>query len=708
MPSPPTKNDVFSYGEVTLSFVYTKSLEEEPVYDPSGVDLVTTRVRLTVAGVVAPNVAPLTTGQKPADLLGVLDHYLSLPRQRLRYRLGGKTVFSVDPPEAANEFTPADAQIGAGQYRDTNNGPIPKGYSAVLVTEGGVGLEFTVEFHVVTCKGGGAARRGYASNRYEQTEEYDEVGYRTLRTSGLMIGRSDIPGNLDQFRGKIVPAVPNGYQRTASVWTLSPDGLRLKYELTDREYYLGPPDPAKKAGGKLVVASSNAGATYTGHLSLWLEAGKDVEKRVLMSQAVSILTGLLSRFMVRGENQRSPLAQLSFGTDIWNNRVEVSGRVLLDAKKIQLPGFGNVSLDIFVQDVPGSPKQDQPPIAPPVRGFFPLMELIAAEYQDPCVIQGLLAAGADSPTLQSVQKPPAGTNIALVNEGPVSPPPPAAAVEVPYDSYMITMRYDTDSGKRLLRNTAPGALHPVVQLYQATLSLTVSWTAERTGQTPSIPDPCPPKETQVKDPLLNNKLVDNFVLATQTVQPEQIVKVAGGAYKHTISGCYVYWVRSPCVVPLVEPMPPFLVKEATAAPESSAGSPANVTVNGANIPNVFATPAGVSPPPWLGAGQNPGSGTTLPGQNGLPLNPTNNLADFIAQIKKQAGEKASPAIPQPAAPGRQPGFPLDPDLIWYRMKTVKPVNELLCANCDGPRAGVQGELSGSPSVTGVPGQPNPS
>lgn len=703
----PTSSDEFSYGSTTLGYARTVRLSEEPVFDPSGVDYLFTRVRLAVAGVLAYgslNVPPATGGEKPADVARRIEHALMTPRQRLRYRLAGRVVFAVDPPPKTGlaASTPADEQVGAKLVVDADHGPKPVSLSFPLMVEGGINVEFEIEFHIVTCSAAASVgqQRGYASNRFETKEEFNELGYRTVRTSGVMIGRSDIPGNLDQFRSKVVPAVPNGYQRVGSTWTLSPDGLRLAYEFSDKELYLTPPEPAKKCGGRLLVASNNAGATYVGQLNLWLEGPKTVTKAALLTKALSIASSVLGRFMVRGENQRSPMAQLSIGTDLWENRVEVSGRVTLDAKKIQfVVGTDNPSLEIFVQDIPGSPKENQPPVAPPIRGMFPLMELIAAEYNDPCVIQSLVNATGTTP--QGVEYPKAGTNPASVAQGPVSTPTTTPTTEVPYDTYLISVRYDTDSGKRVLWGSAPGVLHPVVQPYQPTLDLEVSWTAERTGQTPDIPDPCPPPETKVKDPLRGGVLVDNFVLTTQRIQTEQITRVAGGAFRHVITGVYRYSVRSPCVVPLIEPLVPFLVQEVKGTQPT--GSPASIVANGRSITNAYAVPQATPgqaamTQPWIPGLTGPGQLPGFPGSGGTTAPPppppltAQQQADAIAA---QLGQKPNPAIPPPTPPGNQPVFRLNPDLVWFRLRTVKPANEILCANCDGK--GFTGELGGNPN-----------
>ena len=702
----PTPLDNFSYGAITLSFCHTAEFREEAQYDPSGVDLLYTDIDLTVEGVLAQGLAPAVASERPADLMQRLEHALLHPRQRLRYRLGGVTVLAIDPPDKAPlKSTPADTDVGTKQAVDVNHGPKPQSVSFFNVVEGGVGVRFRIRACMVNCHGitEAAVRRGYASNRFEQSEEFDELGYRTVRTSGLMIGRSDLKVGLDQFRWKVVPAVPQGYQRLSSRWTLSPDGLRLSYEFTDKEYYLGPPKPAKRASGRVTFVSNQTGSMWYGECRFILEGDKLTARAALASRAIKIAVGVIGRYALAGADGKPMMSQATYGFDAFENRVEVGFRITCDAKKIGGGIAGSVDLALFDPVIDGSPKENQPAIAPPIRGLFPLAEMIAAEYQDPCVAVSLQQS---NPNYVSQLCPPKGTNPAFVVHGPVTIPNPTKDEGPPYDVAQISIEYEQDTGQRTLNSsvktgTAPNETpvpHPRVKLHNPTAKMTVSWCVERSGSMPDIPDPCPGD-----DPALSH-----FVLTRMVIRAEEVTRVAGGAYRHRLAGCYWYDVTEPCKVPLVEAIPPFLVKELKGDPPLT--PPVQVTLSGptgGTVPG-FPDSTAAGKIAWiqymaglLDKQTNPGGTAATVPPPPLPQIPPPPPAAAPDPNTPRVCDSPGltpppPVVPPPvppttpSSPGNMPTVKLSRDFVWYRLKVVK-TNLIFCGDCGG--GGFTGELT---------------
>lgn len=249
-----------------------------------------------------------------------------------------------------------------------------------------------------------------------------------------------------------------------------------------------------------------------------------------------------------------------------------------------------------------------------------------------------------------------------------------------YDLYRIALVYDSRTGESLNRSTVKGQLHPVARLHRPTLKLTFDWTAERVGQTPDIPDPCPPSVTMIPDPALNNALVHNYILSRMKIRTEQVTHdVPGGEARHVITGKYTFWVRGgPCSVPLVEAVPPFLVPEYTGKPEGM--QVAQLILGGVQ-----------------GAVFQQLSGKTV-----------YDLATQTAELLGLTANSDLPAQPdETKLPGRQPVFRRNANLIWWRLATVPAANGYaMCPGCDSGTTGVPPPPPGG-STGGMAGRVRP-
>jgi hypothetical protein len=80
--------------------------------------------------------------------------------------------------------------------------------------------------------------------------QIDKFMASTRTRSGTFIIRSDNAERItaDQIRTQMaVLGVPNGFQRESATYTQSTDGLSIKYDIVDKEYFKAPPQDAFEA-----------------------------------------------------------------------------------------------------------------------------------------------------------------------------------------------------------------------------------------------------------------------------------------------------------------------------------------------------------------------------------------------------------------------------------------------------------------------------
>lgn len=427
----PTVTDQFSYGAVTLSYATTKVVNQRAVYDPTDTDLIYTTSTLAVEGVLAYNIPPATPGQQPADVMRDLYHYLHLPQLPLRYRVGGRTVIAIDPPDGAPVIggsKPPPGQIGFAISKDAANGPKPRnvrfgaGVGAGTV-EGGIGVEFEVDVNHFDCRSGAAERRGFASNRYEVEEEYDACGYCTLRTTGLIVCRSDLRLKPQQLFAVAAPPVRPGYQRENWRFGVSGDGLKLQYSFTEKEYYLPAPGNGIVLDGEMRIFNPSGGGRYIGLAHISLRGGRDIARNELGALAGKIANAHINKFAIKGANQKSPMSAVTYGFKVARNEVYVTVQCTLDPLKVQgkfnpvLARLKGAPFDADLFNPPKIPELDrvnEPAQAPPIRGQNDLHQIALAVFQNPCGI------GIQSVRQNVQQQGDSGQGI-LIGGGPVPP-----------------------------------------------------------------------------------------------------------------------------------------------------------------------------------------------------------------------------------------------------------------------------------------------
>lgn len=690
--------DTFQYGTVTLTHVKTESFEQRTEYDPSNTDALWTRTSLTVTGMLAYGLPPAAGGETAAETLKRIEHSLMQPRQYLRYQVGSKTVIEV-------------GDKNTGKAVDANKGPMPQSITTGVITEGSIEVRFSIVTCIITCPslGNGSARRGFASNRWSQTETYDRTGYCTLQTSGLVICRTDLQQFPDQLRGVVAPPVRQGYQRINSKYTLSPDGTQLQYDCEDREFYLPPPfmtyqDPASgqtmltqalEADGNMVVVSSKHGAMWTGIVTVKLKAPKYVDKQALLGRAIEIAQSIIAPFLSK-RNPRTNVAASAvqdyrIETPIYANEINVQVSGMLDyvAVKTALPGGGG-AIGLVNQIPAGSITKNQPGISPTLRGNGQFLQMLSAVFQDPCIDVALVRADVTSVTQLvtpditgeltgsnvdirnfgsnggglAVPTQPAKTpanapntpqdqrqNPATIAIGPINKDP--AAPDIAYDVWSMQLDYEYDTGAVVLPSTKSGQKASYIRVRNGNLVMVVTWTAQRTGQPPDIPDPCPGDGTDAVS--TNYKLIGKLNIGT-----EELEQGPTGALRYKISGCYRYGVLDPTIVPVINPLPPFIAKEilgSTLADQAAQLIQNNVVPAFQGATDLAGTLAagfiGLVVP-FVPPAQNGGGGVLAGGVGGA-------AGGAIAAVNNAGRDIGNNGV-----------FHLERTSIWYSLKTISP------------------------------------
>lgn len=244
--------------------------------DPSGVDALYTMYRIQIRGFVAQSegMFPGVSGTTPvtAATINAIKAELETPRISMEYRIAGNVIVSIPPGGI-------DAKLGPF--------PLPCVFREQTNT-GTFYVECGCVVRVVDCKNQCAGGNDpVLSLRWTQSESFDENWYSRLTTDGHLIVRADFLLNADNYRFLTVPPILPDYIRTASKYTLSPDGLTLNFHFEDEERDRLPPFPATRARGSYTV-QSHGGVKRIGSVRIRLEGQKGTSRKTLMIVALAM------------------------------------------------------------------------------------------------------------------------------------------------------------------------------------------------------------------------------------------------------------------------------------------------------------------------------------------------------------------------------------------------------------------------------------
>lgn len=384
---------VIAYNGINLPFAFTTRFDQIPVYDDvANTDWYCTKIDLqcnciiniAYIGQVAPELSGATSS--PAAIMSVIRSRLLQPRRTLSVKFNG------------NELIPAQTS-GPGTV-DVQNGPMPQACTITELTN----TTFFVTYHIVgyywenNDPASLLARNRNGSpvlfNRWTESVTMDASMYSRRYREGKFKIRSDnyAGWTVDQFRPLMATiGVPKGFLRDSSEYTVDPDGLAMKYKLTDKEVYKLPPQPAYECRGNYTETTGKGGAVRHGQVDIWLRGNKTVSQNQLLVAAIAIACRKISVVSEAGGGiinveGGAILESASVRVNMYDNEVEVAVRVMYANNKNRLFGASilrkNVTFTPLTDDV-SPPSPTYPP-----RGTAALL-LQAAAYYDPDIIQAI-------------------------------------------------------------------------------------------------------------------------------------------------------------------------------------------------------------------------------------------------------------------------------------------------------------------------------
>lgn len=331
----------FQFGTIQLGFVKTTNYQELTEFDPAGVNVTLVRHRITVRGVLARNLIPAESGEIAGDVLARLRRYILRARRYLLYGIAGKKIV-----EVGSSASPDNPDLNI----DAANGPKCLWVTATDIAEGGIVIEASFEAALVPCSG---TARGILAHTFNQKEDYDSAGYCTVTTMGTIVTRSDLRQDATQLlKDANVPQIRDGYKRLSKSFMLSDNGLKLTYQITDREYPNRPPEGAIEADGQFAIVTGAGGNGAYANVDVSLSGFKEVPQRKLYLLAVEIILAKTKVIRAVDPKTKAPSQiSLTVTQDLFENRMKASSVILLDQKKLffdREEGIGEWNPDLFL------------------------------------------------------------------------------------------------------------------------------------------------------------------------------------------------------------------------------------------------------------------------------------------------------------------------------------------------------------------------
>lgn len=315
---------------------------------------------------------------------------------------------------------------------DAKNGPEPKSCNFINLTDSTFILVFSIVAHYwennqITPSGTPLVslnKKGNIalSNKWMESVEIDQFGLTTRNRNGEFVIRSDNYDGATPY--DLIPqmtmlTIPSGFMRQKSRYTMTPDGLKLKYDIIDKEWYKTPPPPAYYAEGTYSETTSKADALRYGHCTVALRGGKSSNPGYTQTDLLLVCIAIVgAKIRLAGE---SPLIfgqngyilmSAEIKVNMYQNEVVCSMSVMLPRTRYQLvtiqgPNVGGIQFESTNRRLCQTPLYDESPktVSPmPLKGNANLI-IQAAAYYDP----NLVGVKLDPQTGQLTQGDKPGT-----------------------------------------------------------------------------------------------------------------------------------------------------------------------------------------------------------------------------------------------------------------------------------------------------------
>lgn len=370
--------------------------------DPSGTDLEYTRIDLTVSCVVNPaygsiigvatNAQGVPYNSSAAGIMEEIRAKLMKPKQAFLASFAGINLLP--------------GNVNANGNVDARNGPIPQFCQIYTLTNSTFLVIWRVVAHywenTTTGIGGTKNNQGNStiSNRWEESVQLDARGYTTRTRRGRVVIRSDnaTGAQADDTiirQNMAAVAVPTGFLRESSEWTIDPTGLGVAYTVKDVEQYLMPPAPAYKADGSYSESVSLQGYASMAECRVNLIGNNTpaTAKNKLLTTALDVAFTQCGLNIV---GVGKPIIQnLVCRTPLYDNGVDVVVRVLKFPGTKDSDALARFKAAVgpnqsrFVQPPLGSNPGPQPPYT--LRGTANAFARAAA-YFDPSLVNTIVDA----------------------------------------------------------------------------------------------------------------------------------------------------------------------------------------------------------------------------------------------------------------------------------------------------------------------------
>lgn len=378
---------VVTYNNITLPYSYTTSFEQTALRDKSDTDYYATKFEIEIQTIL--NSAFIESFLKnstdypsssykegdiqlfkivnnPAAIMRYLRTRLLQPRKKLSFKFNNVELI----PQLPDQF------LGTV---DSQNGPKPQYCRIVQMSDDTFLLQYKIiaiywEGKVFPIVDGGELKFQNQTNnpsvalynRWTESVDINECQFSTRTRTGEYAIRSDNyeAKQADDIRQDLaVMGLQPGFIRKSSHYSVSEDGLTLKYRLVDEEQYKPPPHPALKASGKYIETTTKLQAIRMGEVSVRLEGGKGIDQAELIKVA---LVTAITKLRIAGRanveiiqagdpNPPPPIGGFigakffsfleygSMAVDLYNNIVEVNLRVRLAPMKARIFGLAGMN-----------------------------------------------------------------------------------------------------------------------------------------------------------------------------------------------------------------------------------------------------------------------------------------------------------------------------------------------------------------------------
>lgn len=375
----------FMYNSVVLPYPRCLDFRQDAVFEESNTDRILTRIDVTVQSTINANymsfVCPdLVVGGAPttdqaAEIMNVIRSRLLKPRKALSYTFASRQLI----PQRAGVNGDVDAKNGPQPQSCTilelNNVTFLVTYRVVAHYWENIGVNAQLNPATVNRAG-----NPVLYNRWSETVDIDSTDFSRVIREGTYAIRSDNDRGLiaDRFRETMAQlGVPSGCLREASSYSVTPDGLAIRYRVVDKEVFKLPPQPAFEADGEYTESASRSFAKRFGDVRVRLRGAKTTSQAILLNTAVAVCASKL--------NINGPSAVMEGGSltvDMYNNLVEVRMRAQFKSNKERFKDWSGLRFGNSIVETPGTDDDRPPKPQYQLRGTLSWL-LQAAAYFDP-------------------------------------------------------------------------------------------------------------------------------------------------------------------------------------------------------------------------------------------------------------------------------------------------------------------------------------